>query len=112
MAVSVIEAGGTQAVDVTGSITANAGFTISNVVAVRHKSILQMNFVVTRNEDTAGNATINIGTLSAGFRPKINSGVATASFSGIIGTNGEIYLRPFQRIPANTGESVCFMMLV
>ena len=112
MAVSVIEAGGTQAVDITGSITANAGFTISNIVAVRHKSILQMSFLVARNVATDANATINIGTLSAGFRPKVTAGAVSATYRGIVGSDGAIYLRPVTTVAADSREAVCIIMLV
>ena len=111
-ALDEIVADGTHPVDVTGFIVANTGFTLSNVVAVHHKSILQINFVLTRNADTGANETINIGTLTASFRPKVNSGVVSATYSGIVGADGRFYLRPFQRVPANQGESVCVIMLI
>ena len=110
MAVSVIEASGTVSSNL--SVTAEEGFTISNIVAVKHKTVLQIIFLVKRNVETAANATITIGTLGSEYRPRVNAGVVSPSFRGVIGIDGKIYLRPFTTIPANNLEAVCAIFLI
>ena len=107
---STIVAQGTTSVTI--SLTANSGYTFSNIVAVKHGSVLQVNFILTSDTAITANNTIVVGTINDPYIPKINTGSVSPSFRGVIATDGTIYLRAYNNIPAGSGEAVCFMMLI
>lgn len=97
---------------VSNFITTNSGFTVSDVDVKKYGKLLAVNFIVTRNVAWAANDTGEIGTLKQNFRPKINSGGASATFRELVLTDGRVYARPGSAVSANSREAYSIMYLV
>ena len=93
-------------------ITLASGFSGSNFNCRKWGSLLSVSFAVTRNVQTTANSTINIGTIKSPYLPIIISSVGGASYRGVIATSGEIYLRPYETVGANSAENIVITYLV
>ena len=107
---STIEAQGTTSTTI--SLTANSGYTFSNITAFKNGTVLQVNFVLTSDTAITAHSTIIVGKINAPYTPKINAGSVSPSFRGVVATDGTIYLRSFSNVPAGSGETVCFTILI
>lgn len=110
MAVSTIKGATKQSISANNFITVNSGFTVSNVEFVQQGNLLVGRFIAQRNVETGANSTITIGTLTSAYRPRVICGVMGATYRGLINANGEVIVRPYNTVNANSAENIAFII--
>ena len=99
---------GSNVIDITPSsisnfITASSGFTITTLEVYQYGQIIQGFFRVARSTSWNAGASLNIGTIASGYRPKCPTSIGADSVNGVItSSDGNVYIRPTIAISANS----------
>lgn len=112
MATSKINGGRiTQTIDASDFIDLNEGFTTSPIYIARQGRFIQGRFVLTLPNDLPANSQVNIGKLKSAYRPAVNVGLIGSGITGIIATDGTIYVRYVSAKTAGNSDTITFIYL-
>lgn len=93
-------------------ISTYSGYTVSNLEVKQYGKILSVKFTLKRNVAWGADSTGTVGVIASGYRPVVLSGCASATFKGIVNTDGTVYLRPTSAVSANNAENVAMMYIL
>lgn len=94
-------------------ITAGTGNTINSVSYNKWGKMVMVNIVFTRSSAIAANATITLGTMKSGYRPKVMATGGSAHYAGHMASGGAITIRNItgaSRTPSSDGVTFTFML--
>jgi hypothetical protein len=95
--------------NVSDFIVLESGFSIEELVVVKIGKLMMADFLLKYNQAQTSASSNKIGTLTTNFQPVITAGCVSASYRGLIGVHGDVYLRPYSNVNANSAEHVCML---
>lgn len=112
MAVSNIKGANKSTPSASSFITTNSGFTVSDVEIVQQGNIVFAKFPVKSASAIVANGNARIGVLTSPYRPRIICSAGGASYRGLVATDGNVILRPYNNISANSDENVTLTLIL